>query len=96
MASPDVLNEALNPVKLPLGRLSYADLRPDGFVVLTHLVTHHIVLCLHAFTHSRVSLLQAADLPTEPASRFKGGLVIPAGHHCLHSITLLPGVTPSA
>ncbi len=94
--SPDVLNEALNPVKLPLGRLSNADLRPDGFIVLAHLVTHHIVLCLHALTHSRVNLLQAADLPAEPASRFKGGLVVPPGHHCLHNTNALQHVKSSA
>ncbi len=83
--SPDVLNEAFHPVKLPLGCLSNADLRPDGVIVLAHLVTHHVVLCLHALTHSRVGLLQAADLHAESASGFKGGLVIPAGHHCLHN-----------
>ena len=87
--SPDVLNEALHPVKLPLGCLGNADLRPDGFIVLAHLVTHHVVLCLHALTHARMGLLQAADLRAESASGFKGGLVIPAGHHCLHNQLIL-------
>ncbi len=93
--SPDVLNEALHPVKLPLGRLSNADLRPDGFIVLAHLVTHHIVLCLHALTHSRMGLLQAADLHAKPASGFKGGLVIPTSHHCLHNQSLTHSLTHS-
>jgi len=93
--SPDVLNEALHPVKLPLGRLSNADLRPDGFIVLAHLVTHHIVLCLHALTHSRMGLLQAADLHAKPASGFKGGLVFPTSHHCLHNQSLTHSLTHS-
>ena len=93
--SPDVLNEALHPVQLPLGRLSNADLSPDGFIVLAHLVTHHAVLCLHTLTHAGVGLLQTADLHAVPASRFKGGLVIPAGHHCLHNQSSDHSIHPS-
>ena len=83
MWAPDVFSEAANPVQLPLGSLGDGDLRPDGFVVLAYLPTHGIVLGLPALTLLGMGLLQAADLPTVPASSLQSGLVIPTRNHCL-------------
>lgn len=78
-----MFSEAVNPIQLPLGGLGDGDLRPNGFVVLAYLPAYGLVLGLPALTLVGMGLLQAADLPTVPASSLQSGLVIPACNHCL-------------
>jgi len=79
-----VFNEAAHSVQLPLSRLCNADLRPDGIVVLAHLLTHHIMLGLNSPAVMCMALLQAVDLSAVPASCLQGGFIIPACNDCLH------------
>lgn len=57
-----MLNKAPDSTQLSLGSACNGDLRPDGIIVLLHLLAHPAVLCLNALTLMCIHLLQPLDL----------------------------------